>query len=156
MLQRAAPAFLLVPSLAACADHAAVPNKASVIKSTDITGIGWGGDFHLTDQTVQHRRLADFKGNTVMLYFGYTHCPDMSPTTLAWMAQVRARQAAKAGRVQGLFVTIDPERDSSDVLARYVKAFAPTRRRPRRWPRNSRSISVTARPTRRVTIRSTI
>ena len=123
MLQRAALAFLLVLLLAACGDHAAAPTKASVFTSTDITGIGWGGDFHLTDQTGQPRSLADFKGKAVMLYFGYTHCPDMCPTTLAQMAQVRARQGAQADHVQGLFVTIDPERDSSDVLARYVKAF---------------------------------
>ena len=126
MLQRAAAVFLLVFSLAACGDRAAAPAKPSPFKSTDITGIGWGGDFHLNDQTGQPRSLADFKGKVVMLYFGYTHCPDMCPTTLARMAQVRARQGAEAEDVQGLFVTIDPERDSSDVLARYVRAFDPS------------------------------
>ncbi|MDQ2735921.1 MAG: SCO family protein [Pseudomonadota bacterium] len=126
MPSKALLAFLLVFALGACGDHAAAPAKASVFKSTDITGIGWGVDFHLTDQTGQPRNLADFKGKAVMLYFGYTHCPDMCPTALSQMAQVRARQGAEADHVQGLFVTIDPERDSGDVLARYVKAFDPS------------------------------
>ncbi len=126
MLARIVSASLMVLSLAACGDRAVAPAKASVFKSTDITGIGWGGDFHLTDPQGQPRNLADFKGKAVMLYFGYTHCPDMCPTTLAQMAQVRAKQGADANRVQGLFVTVDPERDSGDVLARYVKAFDPS------------------------------
>ncbi len=126
MLQRAALAFLLVLSLGACGDHAAAPAKASVFTSTDITGIGWGGDFHLVDQRGGARSLADFKGKVVMLFFGYTHCPDMCPTTLAQMAQVRTKLGADASRVQGLFVTIDPERDTPEVLAKYVAAFDPS------------------------------
>ncbi len=126
MLARTLSQLLLVLVLTACGEHTDVPAKASVFKSTDITGIDWGSDFRLTDPQGQQRSLAAFKGDAVMLYFGYTHCPDMCPTTLAQMTQVRARQGADANRVQGLFVTVDPERDSGDVLASYVKAFDPT------------------------------
>ncbi len=130
MISRAFPslllAFALAVTLVACGDRSAAPAAPSAFKSTDITGVGWGHDFDLVDQASRSRRLADFKGKVVMLYFGYTHCPDMCPTTLAQMAQVRARQGVNAGRVQGLFVTVDPERDSRDVLAGYVKAFDPS------------------------------
>ncbi len=113
----------LVLALAACGERSAAAPQASPFKSTDITGIGWGGDFHLVDHSGRARSLADFKGKVVMLFFGYTHCPDMCPTTLAQMAQVRTKLGADASRVQGLFATIDPERDTPEVMAKYVAAF---------------------------------
>lgn len=122
VLPRPLASALLVLALAACGDRIA-PSWPPVFKSTDITGVGWGSDFRLVDQRGKPRQLSDFRGNAVLLYFGYTHCPDMCPTALARMAQIRARQRELADRVQGVFVTIDPERDTAEVLDAYVKAF---------------------------------
>ena len=93
--------------------------------ATDITGVDWGRDFRLTDHTGMPRTLADFRGKAVMLFFGYTHCPDQCPTTLAKMARAVDRLGEDGKRAQGLFVTLDPRRDTQDVLAQYVPAFHP-------------------------------
>ncbi len=108
--------------LAACGQH----NVAPAFVSTDISAVSWGRDFHLTDDHGHPRSLADFRGKAVMLYFGYTHCPDLCPTTLGNMARVRARLGPDASRVQGLFVTVDSKRDTPQVLAQYVSAFDPS------------------------------
>jgi protein SCO1/2 len=92
-------------------------------KSTDITGVDYGKELSLTDYNGKHRTLADFRGKVVVLFFGYTHCPDVCPTTLEELAQVMKRLGADADRVQVLFVTVDPERDTPAVLAQYVPAF---------------------------------
>jgi protein SCO1/2 len=108
----------LAAPLAACRR----PGSSS-FASTDASGVTWGRDFHLTDHRGQPRSLADFRGKVVMLFFGYTHCPDLCPTTLADMASVRTKLGADASRVQGLFITVDPQRDTPQVLAQYVPAF---------------------------------
>lgn len=100
-------------------------SKAERFLATDITGADWGRDFRLTDHTGRPRTLADFRGKVVMLFFGYTHCPDECPTTLAKMARAVDRLGKDGKRVQGLFVTVDPKRDTQDVLAKYVLAFYP-------------------------------
>lgn len=94
--------------------------------ATDITGVDWGRDFRLRDHNGRPRTLADFRGKAVMLFFGYTHCPDICPTTLAKMAQAVERLGKDGKRVQGLFVTLDPKRDTQEVLAQYVPAFHPS------------------------------
>lgn len=110
--------------LAACSRQDAQPPSFA---STDITGVPWGqGDLQLVDHTGRARRISDFRGKVVLLYFGYTHCPDMCPTALASMAQIRTRLGKDAERVQGLFITVDPKRDTPEVLAQYVPAFDPT------------------------------
>lgn len=92
----------------------------------DISGADYAHDFALTDVGGAHRTLADYRGKVVVLFFGYTHCPDVCPTTMAQLAQARRLLGADATRVQVLFVTLDPERDTPQLLARYVPAFDPS------------------------------
>lgn len=95
-------------------------------KSTDVTGAQFGRDFALTDHNGTPRRLADFKGRIVVIFFGFTHCPDVCPTALAQMARtLKSLDAQAAARVQVLFITVDPERDTPAVLRDYVTAFNP-------------------------------
>ena len=95
-------------------------------KSTDITGSDWGKDFALTDHNGTPRQLADFRGKVLVVFFGYTQCPDVCPTTLASMRDVLGLLGEDAKRVQVLFITLDPARDSSELLAHYVPAFHPS------------------------------
>ena len=83
-------------------------------------------DFHLTDPNGKMRRLSDFKGKVVVVFFGYTHCPEICPTTLADLAQVMRLLDKDADKVQVLFVTLDPERDTPKLLAEYVPFFHPS------------------------------
>jgi protein SCO1/2 len=92
-------------------------------RSTDITGVGYGQSLALTDHHGKARRLEDFRGKAVVLFFGFARCPDVCPTTLADMAQVMRQLGPLADRVQVLFVTVDPERDTQAALAKYVPAF---------------------------------
>lgn len=94
-------------------------------KATDITGSNYGKSLELTDHTGAARTLADFKGKVVVLFFGFTQCPDVCPTTLVTMAEVMKQLGAEADQVQVLFVTLDPERDTPKVLSGYVTAFDP-------------------------------
>jgi cytochrome c oxidase subunit 3 len=95
-------------------------------RSTDITGADFGKDFQLTDYNGQPRRLSDFRGKVVAVFFGYTHCPEVCPTTLAELAGAVKKLGPDGGKVQVLFVTADPERDTPEVLKQYVSAFDPT------------------------------
>ncbi len=101
-------------------------SQPPTFKSTDVSGSDWGKDFVLTDPQGQARRLADFKGKAVVVFFGYTQCPDVCPTTLLSMREVLNRLGNDAGRVQVVFVTLDPARDTPQVLAGYVTAFHPS------------------------------
>jgi protein SCO1/2 len=92
-------------------------------KSTDITGADYGKALDLNDHTGKPRHLEDFRGKVVIVFFGFTHCPDVCPTTLAEMAQVVKSLGKEGDRVQVLFVSVDPERDTKDALAKYVTAF---------------------------------
>ena len=94
-------------------------------KSTDITGADYGKAIDLTDHNGKPRHLEDFRGKAVVVFFGFTHCPDVCPATLAEMAQVVKQLGADGERVQLLFVTVDPERDTREALAKYVTAFDP-------------------------------
>ncbi|MBE2257682.1 MAG: SCO family protein [Rhodobacteraceae bacterium] len=94
-------------------------------RSTDLSGVDWGKDFALTDHNGKQRHLADFKGKAVIVFFGYTQCPDVCPTTLSAMREVLARLGSDASRVQVVFVTLDPQRDTAQVLSEYVTAFDP-------------------------------
>ena len=96
-----------------------------VFNNVDITGAQYARDFALTDHTGKARTLADFKGKVVFLFFGYTQCPDVCPTTMAEMASVLKELGPQADKVQVLFITVDPERDTQELLAQYVPAFNP-------------------------------
>jgi len=113
----------LLPGLAAC-DRLGVGNKP-VFKGVDITGAEYARTLTMTDQMGQPRTLGDFKGKVVVVFFGYTQCPDVCPTTLAELAQVKKLLGADGDRVQGVFVTIDPERDTAELLKAYVANFDP-------------------------------
>lgn len=91
--------------------------------STDITGANYARGFSLTDHTGTPRSLADYKGKVVTLFFGYTQCPDVCPTNLLSMAEVLRQLGPEADKVQVLFMTVDPERDTQELLAQYVPAF---------------------------------
>jgi protein SCO1/2 len=95
-------------------------------KNIDITGsTAFGKDFSLVDPDGKVRTLADFKGKVVVMFFGYTQCPDVCPTTLTEMKEVMNILGSQADKVQVLFVTVDPERDTPEVLKQYVPAFDP-------------------------------
>ncbi len=94
-------------------------------RSTDVTGAEYGKTLELTDHAGQRRRLEDFRGKAVVVSFGFTHCPDVCPTTLADLAQAVKSLGALGEKVQVLFVTVDPERDTREVLEKYVTAFDP-------------------------------
>jgi len=95
-------------------------------KNTDVTGADCCKDFRLTDHNGKTRTLADFRGKVVVMFFGYTQCPDVCPTTMMEMTAVLQQLGADAARVQMLFVTVDPERDTRELLANYVPAFNPS------------------------------
>jgi protein SCO1/2 len=95
-------------------------------ESIDVTGVPWGRDFALTDHHGRARTLKDFRGKVVTLFFGFTHCPDVCPTTLATLGEAIKRLGAEADQVQGLFLTVDPKRDTPQILAQYAPAFYPS------------------------------
>ncbi|GJG95913.1 SCO family protein [Cupriavidus pauculus] len=93
-------------------------------KNVDISGASdFGKDFALQDPTGKTRTLGDFKGKVVLMFFGYTHCPDVCPTTMVELKQVMEQMGPDADKVQVLFVTVDPERDTAALMAQYVPAF---------------------------------
>jgi protein SCO1/2 len=112
-------AVVLVAILAGC--HSGQP----VFESTDITGADFGKSFMLTDHTGQQRTLQDFQGKVVVVFFGFTHCPDVCPTTLAELARAIKNLGPAGQQVQVLMVSVDPGRDTPEVLSQYVTAFNP-------------------------------
>ena len=102
-------------ALAACGE------RAPKFRSTDITGVDYGKALDLPDTSGRVRRLEEFRGKAVVLFFGFTHCPDVCPTTLADIARITKGM----DRVQPIFVSVDPERDTPERLEKYVKAFDP-------------------------------
>lgn len=109
--------------LVACGEKRPSPPK---FNSIDITNAKWGTYFRLTDHLGQPRSLSDFRGKAVAVFFGYVNCPDVCPTTLAKLAEVIRTLGKDAQRVQVLLVTLDPTRDTPDILQNYVPAFHPS------------------------------
>ncbi|HWX02697.1 SCO family protein [Collimonas sp.] len=125
--------LLMALSLAACGDKSAGGSQEMTLSpaktafnNTDVTGLGYARDFALTDHTGKPRTLADYKGKVVVVFFGYTQCPDVCPTTMVEMANVLKEMGPLASKVQVLFVTVDPERDTQELLSKYVPAFDPS------------------------------
>ena len=110
-------------ALCALALVAACSPEKPAFKAIDITGAEYARELALPDATGKPRSLADFKGKVTVVFFGYTQCPDVCPTTLAEIAEVRQKLGADGAKVQPIFVTVDPERDTPEVLAAYVKNF---------------------------------
>jgi len=111
---------LLVLALVACS-----PDKPR-FQSIDLTGADYALGFSLPDAKGQTRSLADFKGKVVMVFFGYTQCPDFCPTTLSEMVQVKQNLGAQGDKMQAIFITLDPERDTPELLQTYMGNFDPS------------------------------
>jgi protein SCO1 len=108
--------------LAGCSEPATGQPR---FNSTEVTSTEFGQDFHLTDQNGRLRRLSDFRGQVVAVFFGYTHFPDACPTALSELAAIAKRLGEDGKHLQVLFVTLDPQRDTPEVLRSYVPAFNP-------------------------------
>jgi len=103
--------------LSACSD----PKPA--FKGVDITGADYAKELNLADQNGQVRKLKDFSGKLVVVFFGYTQCPDVCPTTMQEFAEVKRLWGPDGDKLQAVFVTVDPERDTTELLKAYVENF---------------------------------
>ena len=106
--------------LAACSE------KAPSFTSIDITGADYARDFSLPDHNGQQRSVKDFAGKVVVVFFGYTQCPDVCPTSMSELAEIRKLLGPDGDKLQGIFITVDPERDSAEVLKAYMANFDPS------------------------------
>lgn len=121
------------------------PEKPT-FKAIDLTGAEYAQDFHLKDHHGQMRSMADFKGQVVVVFFGYTQCPDFCPTTLSEWVQVKKALGDKGNRLQAVFITVDPERDTAELLKAYMANFDPTfialRPSPEQLPQVARDFKI--------------
>ena len=124
--RRALIALCVAGSLAGCDKLGPSAPAAVAFNGVDITGAEYGRELALPDADGQARTLGDFKGKVSVVFFGYTQCPDVCPTTLAELARIKQSLGADGSRVQGVFVTVDPERDTAEVLKAYVGNFDPS------------------------------
>jgi protein SCO1/2 len=111
--------FLLALLIVAC-------TPTPTFKSTDISGVEWGGDFTLSAHTGKPVKASDFSGKVVIMFFGYTHCPDICAPTLVKLDQAVKRLGDEAKNVQVLFITVDPEHDTVKQLAGFIPPFNPS------------------------------
>jgi protein SCO1 len=118
MMQRRS---LLLTTLSLVACSAEKPKPA--FKNIDITGAAYAKALSLPDAEGKTRTLTDFSGKVVIVFFGFAQCPDVCPTTMAEIAEVRQKLGAAGARVQPVFITVDPERDTAAVLKDYVRPF---------------------------------
>jgi len=116
----------LLAAVVAAAMLSACGADSPRFQNADITGASFGRDFVLTDAKGKTRRLADFRGKAVVLFFGYTQCPDVCPAAMATLAEAMRQLGPLSHAVQGIFITLDPERDTPELLSRYVPAFHPS------------------------------
>ena len=118
MLRRSALVLLAGSALAAC-----TPNDKPQFKAVDITGADYARDFALPDADGRMRSIKDFAGKAVVVFFGYTQCPDVCPTTLTEIAEAKRLLGPDGSKVEGVFITVDPERDKPELLKAYVANF---------------------------------
>jgi protein SCO1/2 len=120
MQRRTALLTLAASALAACA-----PESKPQFKAVDITGAEYAKDFPLPDADGRMRSIKDFQGKAVVVFFGYTQCPDVCPVTLTEIAEAKKLLGADGAKVQGVLITVDPERDKPELLKAYVANFGP-------------------------------
>lgn len=119
-LVAATAATLSTGLLTACS-----PEKP-IFKSIDLTGADYAKGFSLTDHNGQLRSLKDFSGKVVVVFFGFTQCPDVCPTAMSELAQVKQRLGSNSDKLQAIFITVDPERDTAELLKAYMENFDPS------------------------------
>ena len=120
MKRRSLIALSVVMLLTGCTN-----DNAIVFKATDITGTGIGADFEVNDHQGILRRKADYAGKTIVMFFGFTNCPDVCPTTLSTLSQVMQKLGLASKKIQVFMVTVDPDRDTPQIMSKYVPAFDP-------------------------------
>ena len=113
-------------SISAAGVFSACSERKAEFRGIDVTGAEYARDLPLTDHNGQQRSLKDFAGKVVVVFFGFTQCPDVCPTSMQELAEVKRTLGADGERLQGIFVTVDPERDTADVLKAYMANFDPT------------------------------
>lgn len=112
-------ATVLAPLLVGCGE------TKPQFKAIDVTGAEYARDLQLTDHDGRPRTLKDFRGKAVVVFFGYTHCPDVCPTTLSEIAEAKRLLGPDGAKVVGVFVTVDPQRDTPEMLKAYIANFGP-------------------------------
>ena len=122
--RRAWAALAVALALAGCDRNAGGPPVS--FQGADITGAEYARQFSLPDVQGRTRTVADFNGKVTVIFFGYTQCPDVCPTTMAELAQVKRALGADGARLQGVFITVDPERDTAPILTAYMASFDPS------------------------------
>ncbi|MDH4448215.1 MAG: SCO family protein [Acidovorax sp.] len=113
-------------SISATALFSACSEKKTEFRGVDVTGAEYARDLPLTDHHGKARHLSDFAGKVVVVFFGFTQCPDVCPTSMLELAEVKKMLGPDGDRLQGIFVTVDPERDTPEVLKAYMANFDPT------------------------------
>lgn len=126
MIVRAGRVFATGFALTAAVLAAACSPSKPIFKGADVTGVPWGGDVSLTSHQGTPQKLSDFTGKVVVIFFGFTHCPDICTPTLAKLSAALRQLGDKAREVQVVFITVDPDHDSPAVLAKFVPAFHPS------------------------------
>ena len=128
MQKRNALHLIAAGALSVCATGllGACSEKKAEFRGVDVTGAEYARDIPLTDHNGQLRHIKDFAGNVVVVFFGYTQCPDVCPTSMQELAEVKQMLGKDGDRLQGIFVTVDPERDTPEVLKAYTAAFDPS------------------------------
>ena len=127
MLKRNALQLIAISalSISATAVLTACSESAVEFRGVNITGADYARDFSLTDHNGQRRSIKDFQGKVVIVFFGFTQCPDVCPTSMQELAQVKQELGADGDRLQGIFISVHPERDTLEMLKAYMANFAP-------------------------------